>query len=162
MGDLCTDGVTAALDNAWDATGGKVVSAVDDHSKGLAQIGTGIAFLGYAACPVTAGIGCTVGGAASAVSTGLYANAARHECGEAGIVSSRCGLAVMDTGLSAVGWRSPSRFALTGRGAHNAYAGMRTWMSKSFWNIGINGFLNFLGGVGHSLWGDESFFGMDC
>lgn len=67
----------------------------------------------------------------------------------------------MDTELSAVGWRLPGHFALTGRGAHSAYAGMRTWMSKSSWNIGINGFLNFLGGIAHSLWGGESFFGMD-
>lgn len=56
-----------SADDIWDETGGKVVSYVDDHSKGLAQIGTGIAFAGYALCPVTAGLGCAVGGTASAV-----------------------------------------------------------------------------------------------
>jgi RHS repeat-associated protein len=162
VGDLCTHGVTDALDDAWDATGGKVVSAVDDHSKGLAQIGTGIAFAGYALCPVTAGIGCAVGQTASFASAGLYTNAARHACGDAGFISSDCGLAALDAGLSWTGALLPARFALTGRGAHNAYAGMRTWMSQSFWNIGINGFLNFLDGAAHSFWGDESFFGMDC
>jgi RHS repeat-associated protein len=158
-GSLVPDEVSDAVGGAAKATG----SYIYDHSEGLGQIAAGVAALGYASCPITAGLGCAVGGVASTASAGLFGLNAHRTCTSAGPLTAECGFALFDAGLAATGAFLPNKLALsgfTGPAAH--FSAQQFWRSRALWNTGIGGLLSVFGGSIHTLLGGEDFFGMDC
>lgn len=148
--------IAGGVDTAWDNTGGRAVSYGSDHAEGLGQISSFVAVVGYASCPLTAGVGCAVGGVASTAAAGFYTVNAVQACGSSGVISADCGFAALDAGLATAGAFAPNRFALSGR----HFAEQTIWRSRALWNIGLGGVFSVFGGTIHSLLGGEDFFGM--
>ncbi len=73
VGDLCTDGITGTLGEAWDATGGKAVTFADEHRHQIVDVGTAVGVgVGLAACGITVVCGVAVG--ATAITVGGLAH----------------------------------------------------------------------------------------
>ncbi len=66
VGSLCTDGITDALDDAWD---GSYEWGVD-HLDEVSTVANGISMVAYASCGITGGTGCGVGAFFNGVSAG--------------------------------------------------------------------------------------------
>lgn len=67
------------------------------------------------------------------------------------VLTSNCGRATLNAGLSIVSARVPGMVALNGGGRHVRMS--KVWRSQATWNIGFTGFFEF-------VWGEGYFFGL--
>lgn len=88
--------------DAWNHTGGKVVHAVVEHSKGLGEIASVVSVVGYGSCALGFAPGCAVGSAASWASAGLYSIHAYRTCDATGI-GAQCALEIENAAIAAGG-----------------------------------------------------------
>lgn len=147
------DDLGGKLVSAWDATGGKAVSWANDN-RSLAA--TAVAVVGYASCPVTAGLGCAVGTAASTAAVGFASADAISACRSSGWTSADCAMGGVDTALAAFAAGGSRFFVPGGRHFARGAFGLRgAWFAERSVNLSLTGGASFLSLSMHTL---EDFF----
>jgi RHS repeat-associated protein len=137
----------------WDPIKG----FLDDHSDDIATFTAVASMAAYVTCPFTAGVGCTVGMGLSSASVGFSAYSTIDTCYSAGVLTRGCGLAALDTGLTAASIAVPGTFMLKGGGRHSNM--QYVWESQAAWNFGAGSLALFASHGASVLWGGRGYVG---